>query len=120
MATSKKVLLVDDETAIRKLLRMNLERDGFAVVEAADAVDALLKLDDSVSLLLTDLSMPFLNGMQLMALALRRRPDLPVLLMSGYREEYADRLDGRHCISKPFTPQEVVRHVREALQTSAS
>jgi CheY-like chemotaxis protein len=112
---SPKVLLVDDEASIRKLLRVNLERDGFSVVEAEDAFDALSKLDESVSLLLTDLSMPCLNGVDLRERALQQRPDLPVLFMSGYREEYAGRLDGCCCITKPFTPRDVVKHVREVL-----
>jgi two-component system KDP operon response regulator KdpE len=117
---SEKVLLVDDEAAIRKLIRVNLERDGYAVVEAGDALDALSKLDESVSLLLTDLSMPCLNGVELMARALQQRPELPVLLMSGYREEYANTLDGRYCIAKPFHPQDLVKSVREALEGRAS
>jgi CheY-like chemotaxis protein len=110
-----KVLVVDDEAPIRKLIRLNLERDGFSVVEASDGCDALMRLDETVSLLVSDLSMPGLDGVELVAEALRRRPDLPVLFMSAYEEEYAGRLDGHCCFRKPFDPRELVQHIRRVL-----
>lgn len=111
-----KVLLVDDEQPIRKLIRIHLEREGFSVTEASDAAEALARLDDSISLLVSDLAMPGLSGIELAAVAQQRHPDLPVLLMSGYSEEFAGQLSGHYCFKKPFEPRALVRQVRQILE----
>jgi CheY-like chemotaxis protein len=113
---SPKVLVVDDEAPIRKLIRMSLERDGFDVVEASSGRDALSRLDSTVSLLLTDLSMPGLNGVELLNEALQYRPDLPVVVMSGYAEEYDGKLANHFCFKKPFSPRELVKRIRLAIE----
>src|ERR1044071_7386185 len=109
------VLVVDDEQPIRKLIRLSLEKDGFAVTEASDAEDALGRLDDSICLLLSDLSMPGLSGLELVAEVLRRRPNLPVILMSGYSEAYAGQLGGHFCFKKPFELRALAKQIRKTL-----
>lgn len=110
-----KVLVVDDEAPIRKLVRMNLERKGFAVIEASNGRDALTHLDETVSLLLSDLSMPGLDGVDLASEVHRRRPELPVLFMSGYEEAYAGKVDDHCCFRKPFDPRELVACIQRTL-----
>jgi two-component system cell cycle sensor histidine kinase/response regulator CckA len=79
------LLVVDDEEALRQLLASGLKRQGFAVVVAADGREALGILDggQSVDLVLTDIVMPRLTGLELCSEMVRRFPEIPVLLMTG-------------------------------------
>jgi CheY-like chemotaxis protein len=90
------VLLAEDEPTVRISTRRILERAGYQVVEAADGVEALKRFssresgDESgpaVQILVTDLMMPNLGGADLAAQLRTIRPDLPVILMSGYSED---------------------------------
>ena len=85
---SARVLLVDDDTMVRAVLAGYLEAQGYEVVQATDGLDALARLDagDAADLLVTDLAMPGMNGLMLIAEARRRHPGLPVLLLTGYAD----------------------------------
>src|SRR4051812_17100805 len=81
------VLLVDDETAVRRFAARVLERAGYTVFEAVDGTEALDLLQNgaaAVDMVVSDIVMPRLNGVELMQALAASRPDLPVLLMSGY------------------------------------
>jgi DNA-binding NarL/FixJ family response regulator len=108
-------LLADDDSAIRTLVTMFLERDGYAVLAACDGAEALgvfQRRHESIALLLSDVAMPKLNGLQLADAVHRLSPELPVLLISGNIRE-ADR--GWGCILKPFTSGELTGRVRQIL-----
>lgn len=116
------VLVVDDEDHVRNVARRMLEFGGFEVLEATNGVSALEVLathGDRVSLVLTDLLMPVMDGAALMREICRTRPHLPLVAMSGNRDgaEFGRvvREHARAFLAKPFTGQELF----DALDTAA-
>jgi signal transduction histidine kinase len=115
------VLLVEDEQAVRELVRIILERAGHHVVEAAAPGEALTLFEslDSVDLLLTDVVMPGMSGFDLFHKLLERLPTLRVLFISGYTDyalfdpTISER--GASFLEKPFSAEALVAKVREAL-----
>lgn len=114
--SSQTILVVDDDSAIRKLVKVFLEIEGYAVLIAEDAATAMKLYTEhqpTVALLLTDVIMPNMNGLELADHLLRREPQLRILFMSG--SENASR--GFGCVAKPFTGTGLVRRVGEVLQS---
>lgn len=121
-AVGETVLLVEDETAVRRTARRVLERHGYHVLEARHGADALLVWDErggAVDVVLTDLRMPELGGGELLRQLRARRPTLPAVLMSGYVQEPAagEATAGPpvRTLDKPFTPVQLLDAVRGAL-----
>ena len=119
---SEKVLVVEDEEAVRYLTRALLERSGYRVVDAANPHDAEAVFNeqtDSIDLLITDVVMPGSSGPALFKRLAERQPGLKVLYMSGYTDSTIireGRLDtGGTFMQKPFTGDGLVRKVREVL-----
>jgi PAS domain S-box-containing protein len=118
------IAIVEDHAPVRDLVRHALEHLGYAVITAADAHEALalLRSAPAVDLVLIDLVMPRLNGIELWERLRIERPGLKVLLMSGYAAETV--LDGRlpagvPFLPKPFTLATIAAHVRRALDAPA-
>jgi CheY-like chemotaxis protein len=116
------ILLVEDEPALRGLTRRILESGGYTVIEASHGLEALERLEahtGPLDLVLTDVVMPGMNGRELAGRVLERRPDVRVLYASGYTDDAILRhgvLDAAsRFISKPYTPSELKRKVREVL-----
>jgi two-component system, cell cycle sensor histidine kinase and response regulator CckA len=112
------VLVVEDEDVLRANIRRLLEAAGYQVVEAPDGASALQLLDDStapmVSLVLTDLRMPIMDGRQLASALARRRPSLPIVFMSGFTAQLMDlRLVSPNLafLAKPFRDQDLLAAV---------
>jgi PAS domain S-box-containing protein len=119
-----RVLLVEDEMAVRELLEEMLERNGFDVASAETGEQAaLIASEQPFDLLLTDIDLPGMNGAQLSAALHERHPGLAVVLMSGYPEdgalEQARPDERRVLLRKPFSTQQLVARLREALQRPA-
>jgi two-component system, cell cycle sensor histidine kinase and response regulator CckA len=121
-AEGETILLVEDEAGVRRFVRSMLEKRGYRVVEAEDAVQALALASDStcqIDLLLTDVIMPKMNGPQLAEQIHTHRPQMRTLFMSGYTDRairLQDRLgEGAAFIQKPFTPQLLALRIREVL-----
>lgn len=120
-ANSSRVLLVEDEQAIRELVRIILERAGHRVFEAATPEEAIERFDaiDSIDLLLTDVVMPAMSGFDLFHVLLERQPSLRVLFISGFIDyatfepTIADK--GAAFLEKPFSADALMRKVREVL-----
>jgi PAS domain S-box-containing protein len=114
------VLLVEDEAAVRALIRAVLESNGYTVLEAADGeggVALAAGYDAPIDLLVTDLVMPRRGGRQLAEVLRRTRPNIRVLFMSGYTEQPVDHGSGG-CdafLQKPFSPLELARTLRGIL-----
>lgn len=86
--SSKRVLLVEDEPGVRMTLAGNLELEGFEVVEAASAEEALgLLAREPVDLVLSDIRMPGMGGVSLLRSVRRNHPELPVVLMTAFTAE---------------------------------
>ncbi len=78
------VLLVDDDVMVRQLLRRNLERAGYRITEASNGLEALELFDaDPPHLVLTDIMMPVMNGLEMMVEMRRRRPGIPLIAITG-------------------------------------
>jgi len=118
--SSDTLLVVEDEQAVRALVSSTLAHEGYRVLPAASAKEALALAADAgtIDLLLTDASMPGSSGLTLAKMLLATRPDLPVIIMSGYSEEMLDTTGLPASISilrKPFTPSELRARIRETL-----
>ncbi len=116
------ILIVDDEPAVRAMAAKMLAPTGLATVTAIDGVDAVAHFEadpDRFSLVLLDLTMPRLGGVETFEAIRRIRPQVPIVLMSGYAEEEASaRFVGRGLagfLQKPFTPSELVTAIRVGL-----
>ena len=116
------ILLVEDETPVREVTKLILERSGYRILEAPSPDVAIRFCEEHpgpIHLMLTDVVMPRMNGVQLRDVALDRRPDLKVILMSGYpdasRGDSAVTDDGTPFIPKPFTPDKLTSFIRAVL-----
>jgi CheY-like chemotaxis protein len=114
------VLVVDDEPGVRRLVCRMLAQGGYGTSEAADGAEALasLRAGLAVDLVLSDVAMPELNGVQLLEALSVSHPDLPVLLISGYAvEDLSARGIAAPCgiLLKPFTPERLLDEVRRCL-----
>lgn len=115
-AKGRLVLVVEDQPQVRSLLRFMLEGAGHRVVEAEHGRDALRVLGDhaDVALVLTDLSMREMSGTELAQVLRTQRPELPVLLMSGFLDARQETL-GLPLLRKPFTQDQLLRAIDERL-----
>jgi len=120
---SETVLLTEDDEALRVLAREILQLQGYTVLEARDA-DQALRISKShegpIHLLLTDVVMPGMNGRELAKRLTSARSNVRVLLMSGYADPIAAHgspVPGASFLQKPFTPDGLTRKVREALNS---
>src|SRR5919201_2029483 len=111
------VLLVEDESAVRATARRILERHGYQVIDARHGRDALLawkEHEGNIDLLLTDLRMPEMGGLELANTLRAERPALPVLFMSGYVDGVPGTskdslVEERGLVEKPFTADALLR-----------
>jgi len=121
MGTSK-VLVVDDETQIRAVVRLYLENEGYVVEEAVDGKEALNKLrEQKFDLLILDLMMPGVDGWQVCR-EIRKESDLPIIMLTARGEEF-DRVLGFELgtddyLVKPFSTRELVARVKALLKRS--
>jgi CheY-like chemotaxis protein len=111
------ILIVEDQMATAQITRILLESWGYRVLEAHSGPEALEVFEhnsDAIELLLTDVIMPGLGGVQLAEDLARRKPELRIVYMSGYP---AEQLDGGHAafLPKPFNPAGLARTVRKEL-----
>jgi PAS domain S-box-containing protein len=119
---SETILLVEDQEQVRIVAHSILKRNGYRVIVAQNAGEALLVCErhpGRIQLLLTDVVMPQMSGPELARRLGSTRPDMKVLCMSGYTDDSIVRhgvLDsGFAFLQKPFTPESLTRKVREVL-----
>jgi PAS domain S-box-containing protein len=116
------ILLVEDEEAVRNLVRIVLQTSHYQVLEARDGQEAILvaaQHPGSIHLLITDLVMPRMSGRHLATLLAQTRPNLAILFMSGYTDEMGMEEDAANptigFIQKPFNPTILAQRVRALL-----
>ena len=116
-----KILVVDDESRMRKLVKDFLEREGYQVIEAGDGMEAMEQFYDvkDIALIILDVMMPRMDGIQ-MTVKLREKYDFPVIFLSAKSEE-VDKIMGLNMgaddyVTKPFTPLELLARVNSQLR----
>ncbi len=113
MQLSNTVLIVDDDPSLRRLMRWALRDADFQVLEypnASQALTALNEISGEVSVVVSDIDMPGMDGMALARVIGKRMPGLPVLMISGHRPQALDA--ALPFLSKPFGPDALVDAVR--------
>ncbi|MGZ3272665.1 MAG: response regulator [Caulobacteraceae bacterium] len=116
------VLVVEDEALVRMLVVQTLEEAGFKVREAAEAQGALevLRSDDAIRLMVTDVGLPGLNGRRLAEAVRAQRPDMKVLFMTGYADSaLLEKVlpEGFGLITKPFDLDDLAARAQALLTT---
>ena len=120
---SEHVLVVDDEPMIRWFAARVLREEGFGVHEATDGAEALEVIRAGIAdldVVLSDIVMPRMDGVQLLQSLSTLRPDLPVILMSGYgTAQLAELGIASPCgvLSKPFSPETLLAEVRRCIRS---
>ena len=118
-----RVLVVDDETSVREVVSAYLEREGYRVDQASDGPAALAALGRSPDLIILDVMLPALSGLDVLR-QLRATSQVPVILLTA-RSDEPDRVVGLELgaddyVVKPFFPRELVARVRSVLKRSSS
>jgi CheY-like chemotaxis protein len=123
-----KVLVVDDDPAVQVMIRLVLERAGHAVVVAGDGNKGLAECEhESFDLLLLDLFMPGMDGLQTMRMVREKRPPLPIIMISGRPViedlqlepdflSMATKLGATYSLPKPFKPAALLSMVTQCLE----
>ncbi len=115
------ILLAEDDEAMRRFLTSALERAGHRVVAVGDGVEAMQKTaDHAFDLLIADIVMPGMDGIELSRQATRDNTDLKVLFITGFAAVVMSakrEVDNAHILSKPFHLRDLVENV-EALLTA--
>ena len=121
------MLLVDDDETLRKVTATMLTRLGFtvlAVKDGVEAVEAFRKHPDEIRCVLSDLTMPRMDGWATLNALRQIAPGIPVILASGYSEEQV--MDGDHperpqaCLTKPYRREQLCEAIRKALAIANS
>ena len=119
-ATPIKVLVVDDESPIRKLLRTGLGTQGYQTLDAPNAKAALELMADKPDLVILDLGLPDMQGLDLLRQIRARREDVPIVVLSSRGDETAkvEALDlgADDYVTKPFGMEELLARIRTALR----
>jgi two-component system KDP operon response regulator KdpE len=117
---NRKILVVDDEERMVHFIRLNLEHDGFQVVEAYRGAQAVQRLRDSLpDVVLLDVMLPDIDGFEVLKM-IRETSTVPVIMLTAKGEE-DDRVRGLELgaddyVTKPFSPRELVSRVRAVLR----
>ena len=122
---ARTLLVVDDDSAVRQLLAQILDMNGYQVLQAEDATDALrvARVTPTIHLLVTDYSMPGRNGLTLTREFREVHPQTPVLMVSGSRPEIVGEIGDLECfelLDKPFVLDDLIEKVRTLLDVAAS
>jgi len=119
-AAPLRVLVIDDEPPIRKLLRVGLGTQGYQTVDAPDAATALLLIEDKPDLVILDLGLPDCPGLELLQRLRERGPNIPIIVLSSRADETAKvkalDLGADDYVTKPFSMNELLARIRTALR----
>jgi len=116
----RRILVVDDEERMVRFIRLNLEHDGFQVIDAFSGLEAIEKIRSNLpDLILLDVMMPDIDGFEVLKM-IRETSNVPVIMLTAKGEE-EDRVRGLETgaddyVTKPFSPRELVSRVRAVLR----
>jgi two-component system KDP operon response regulator KdpE len=119
-AAPLKILVVDDEPPIRKLLRMGLSTQGYEIIEAPSGKSALAQLDEKPNLVILDLGLPDIQGLELLGQIRAKLESVPIVVLSSRDDEVgkvqALDLGADDYVTKPFGMDELLARIRAALR----
>jgi len=120
----KRILIIDDDFAVRSLLRIRLENNGFVVMTAQNGWEGLTTLaHEEVHVVLLDYQMPGIDGLTVLNFMQQFFPAVPVVMMSGSGDELAPqalRAGAQACLSKPFQRGELDEALQSCVETARS
>ncbi len=121
----KKILVVDDEIHIVHVVTIKLRNNGYEVISASDGSEAFeLACSEKPDILVTDYQMPVMSGMELVEKMRETEEtrDIPVIMLTArsfaVEQEQMERLNISQCLSKPFSPKELLRDIEDVLYQS--
>lgn len=119
------MLVIDDEASIRKLIRINLELEGYRVITAPNGREGLeLVRNNPVDLVLLDLKMPEMNGPEIISELIKTDPDLPIIIVTGYPDSQMMMDVNVQCpvmlVAKPINKKNLLRAVHTTLEGTIS
>ena len=124
MTEPRTILLIDDDESLRRVMEYNLREDGYRVVTATDGRSGLDRFQaQAVDLVLTDVRMPEMDGMELLARLKTLQPDLPVIVLTAHgtidSAVEAIKVGAFDYLTKPFSREQLLAAVRKALEVAA-
>jgi two-component system KDP operon response regulator KdpE len=117
---AKLILIVDDETRMRRFMQMNLDLEGYRVIEASNGLEALDRVrEDLPDLILLDVMMPELDGFETLRI-IRETSTVPVIMLT-VRDDESDKVKGLELgaddyVTKPFSPRELASRIKAVLR----
>lgn len=123
-ATQPTILIVEDDAATRRLYKFLLMNGGYAVLEAEDGVVALEQIiQHPCDMVITDMNMPRMDGLDLIKAIRKDHGDLYVILITAFgtpdTQKHAERIGANDYMSKPFDFEELEQRIRRYFQTRA-
>ena len=116
------ILLVEDEDELREMVKQIIQGVGYSVLEAGNGADALAvfeKTEQPISLVITDVAMPMMNGDEMAQRLIRSHPDIRIIFITGYADDslvqHTVFATGVPLLEKPFTPSDLLHAIREEL-----
>lgn len=120
---SETILLAEDDSSVREIIKITLESAGYSVIEAADGLEALSIFKErshEIDLFLSDVVMPVMNGQEAYLEIRAIKPDIKAIFMSGYTKDIIDRnieaVSAVEILPKPVSPKELLSKIRATLQ----
>ncbi len=118
----KKILLIEDDLLISSMVQFKLKKDGYEVILVKDGNAGILAIDTiDPDLIITDVMIPFKNGIEIIHHARKTRPETPIIVLSSLGEEEAIVLEAFNLgvadfVPKPFNPNELAIRVKRVLK----
>ena len=117
-----RILVADDEPNLRRVLGAILSRDGYEVINASDGAEAIALADEGVDVVITDLRMPKLDGMEVLRRMVADHPDVPVIMITAHGSVdsavEAVKLGAFDYLEKPFEQEHIRQIVAKAVRQS--
>jgi DNA-binding response OmpR family regulator len=122
IGTSNRILVIDDDSATRGLVKVILEKAGYRVATSKNGKEGVIKFrKEQFDLVITDISMPVINGLDAIVLMRKENPTFPIIAMSGVERslsflKMADYFTADATIQKPFEPKTLTTLVKKVLK----
>ncbi len=117
----KNVLIIEDDLLISTLVKFRLKKDGYNVSMAEDGISGIDAIDNTpLDLIITDVMIPFKNGIEIINHARKHKPNIPIIVLSSLGEEESTVLEAFNLgvsdfIPKPFNPNELAIRVKRLI-----